>query len=247
MLGILIITVITTSIGSILLASLVLKLNDYLLGSVVKYINSFSGGMLLAAAFIGFLPKALALAPAAYISYAVLAVISFFIILEKLVEPKHVAKQQKGSVIQPGVTALLLGSAMHSLLDGIVIVTAFFSSVSLGLVVAFSIFIHEIPRQVSNLGIILRLQHSKRSAFLYNAAAGAAMIAGSLLAYLFNQTVEPWLPYLFTFAAASFMYVSLSVLIPGLQKTVTIRESFYQLLLFVLAILFVAISVWYGD
>lgn len=244
MLAILIMTVIITSMGSILLASLVLKLNDRLLGNIIKYINAFAGGMLLAAAFIGLLPKALSLASPAHISYTLLAVISFFIILEKLMQQLHATKQQKSNVIQTGLMSLLLGSSVHSLLDGIVIVTAFYSSVSLGLVVGLSVFLHEIPRQVITLGVILRLKHSKRSAFMYNAAAGATMIAGGFLAYLFSQAIQPLLHYLFSFAAASFIYVSLSDLIPGLQKTLSIRESLYQLLLFVLAVLFVAISVW---
>jgi zinc and cadmium transporter len=247
MITILIITVIATSVGTILLASLVLKLNDQLLGNTLKYINAFAGGLLLAAAFIGLLPEAFSLAPAKYISYTVLVVISFFIILEKLMHAPHDANKKEASIIQPGATTLLLGSAIHSLLDGIVIVTAFFNSISLGLMVASAIFIHEIPRQVTNLGIMLRLKHSKRSAFRYNAAAGAAMIAGGLLAYSFNHNILPLLPYLFSFAAGSFMYVSLSVLIPGLQKTVNLRQTFYQLVLFLLAILIVLLSVWYGE
>lgn len=247
MIPILIITVITTSIGTILLASLVLKLKERLLGNILKYINAFAGGLLLGAAFISLLPKALRLAPAINISYSVLAVISFFIILEKLIHAPNDANLQEVSIIQPGVTTLLLGSTIHSLLDGIVIVTAFFNSISVGFIVAAAIFIHEIPRQVSNLGIMLRLKHSKRSAFRYNAAAGAAMMAGGLLAYWFNQNIQPLLPYLFSFAAGSFMYVSLSVLIPGLQKTDTLQQTFYQLALFLLAILIVLLSVWYGE
>ena len=78
---------------------------------------------------------------------------------------------------------------------------------------------------------------SRRRALVLNVAVSLTSIAGAVIAwYLLAQALQ-WLPFALAIAAASFLYVAVADLIPGLHRRVDARTSVQQVALIALGIL----------
>jgi zinc and cadmium transporter len=75
-----------------------------------------------------------------------------------------------------------------------------------------------------------------------NIAVSLTSVAGAVLAYYLLAGAMQALPYALAIAAASFLYVAVADLIPGLHRRVDARTSVQQVLLIVLGILVIAVS-----
>ena len=54
---------------------------------------------------------------------------------------------------------------------------------------------------------------------------------GAVAAYFYLQAAEAAIPYVLSMSAASFIYIALADLIPGLHRTIELKNSFIQLVL----------------
>ena len=78
------------------------------------------------------------------------------------------------------------------------------------------------------------------TALLLNIAVSLASVAGAVIAwYLLAQALE-WLPYALAIAAASFLYVAVADLIPGLHRRVDAKTSLQQVALIAVGIVVIA-------
>lgn len=231
------------NIISVLGATLLLKLKNELLTKLTREVNAFAGGILLGAAFIGMLPKAIEQA-GSFVSYFVLAGILFFFLLEKLMLWRFCADEHCDRHNKAGALMLMAGDSFHNLLDGIVIAAAFLQSISFGFVVAISVFAHELPQEIADFGVMIRAGISKRKAIIINIASGLTAIIGAVFAWYFAVQTKIALPYILAFSASGFIYISLADLIPQLHKKYDFRESTKQFLLILSGLLVIFISVY---
>jgi zinc and cadmium transporter len=114
-------------------------------------------------------------------------------------------------------------------LDGVLIAAAFMTDAKLGIVTALAVFAHEIPQEVGDLAILLHGGFSRRRALVLNLLTSLTSVLGAVLAYFALSAALPLLPYALAFAAASFLYVAVADLIPGLHRRVDIRAGVEQL------------------
>ena len=121
---------------------------------------------------------------------------------------------------------ILVGDGIHNLVDGVLIGAAFMADVHLGIMTSLAVAAHEIPQELGDFVILLHSGMRPRRALLLNLLSGLATVVGALLAWGFMS--DAWLPYALAIAAASFIYVAVADLIPGLQRHtgvwVTVRE-----------------------
>jgi zinc and cadmium transporter len=104
------------------------------------------------------------------------------------------------------------------------------------------VFAHEIPQEVGDLAILLNGGMSRRRALLLNIAVSLASVAGAVVAWFLLAQALEWLPYALAIAAASFLYVAVADLIPGLHRRVDARTSMQQVALIALGIAVIAFS-----
>ena len=78
---------------------------------------------------------------------------------------------------------------------------------------------------ISSVGKILK----------YNLAAALMTPAGAILGYIFRSALEPYIPIVLSIAAGSFIYISISDLIPELRHKTGVRE-FAHILIMILGI-----------
>ncbi len=237
-----ILAVLIGNIGSVLMASIILLLNRNNLQKVTRHINAFAGGTLLGAAFIGMLPNAINMGGVA-VSYVVLGGIMFFFVIEKVMIWRICTDENCDRHSKSGAMMLMIGDSFHNFLDGIVIAAAFLHSVSFGIVVAISVFAHEIPQEVADFGVIIKAGFSKRKAIVMNLLSGLTAFLGALLAWFSVFTTEHFMPFVFAISASGFIYIALADLIPELHKKSSIKQSVFQFVFLIAGICVIIISV----
>ena len=218
--------------------------------ALLPHLVSFATGALLGAALLALLPHALDAGVGAHgIGLALAAGIIAFFVLEKFVLWRHCHVDaceahgpQDHHRDRASATLILWGDAFHNLLDGVLIAAAFLTDPHLGVVTTVAVFAHEIPQEVGDLAILLNGGMSRKRALALNIAVSLTSVAGAVVAWFLLAQALEWLPYALAIAAASFLYVAVADLIPGLHRRVDARTSIQQVVLIAVGIAVIAFS-----
>jgi zinc and cadmium transporter len=216
--------------GGLLVASSVLLINDSTRSKVIPWLVSYAVGALLGVSMLALLPTTMEQLPATRVFPTLLCGILILFVLEKLVLWRH-CHTHDCEVHESSVVPVLVGDAFHNFVDGAVIGAAVLTSIPLGISTAFAVAAHEIPQEVGDFAILLHAGYSRTRALLLNAISAAASAAGAVAAFVAFDMVPRLLPYFLALAAASFLYVAMADLIPGLHRGRTDAGSLRQILL----------------
>lgn len=229
---------------SVLVAGIFLVAPQRLRAQALPHLVSFATGALLGAALLALLPEAVRLGgpDSVYgIGLSLVAGIGIFFILEKAVLWRH---SHSGEYADHGAhhdhhqhreeasaTLVLIGDSMHNALDGVLIGAAFLTDTKLGIVTAIAAVTHEIPQEIGDFAVLLNSGMSRGRALILNLLTSLTSVVGGVVAYFALHRVQDILPYALAVAAASFLYVAVADLIPGLHRRVDVRTSLMQVLL----------------
>jgi zinc and cadmium transporter len=112
---------------------------------------------------------------------------------------------------------LLLGSFMHSLVDGTGIAAAFSIDARVGWVTALAVGLHEVPHRLGDFALLIHMGVGRgRAAMLAVGAGGSSLLGWALVAALGNDGSHR-VAWLLPVSAGSFLYISLVDLLPELQ------------------------------
>lgn len=206
------------SVGAIAGAALLLRFPDTLRTRIVPCLVAYATGTLLGAAFLGMIPKGLAHAPALAITSTVLAGIVLFFILEKLVLWRHCHDSGCAAHGHQGARLIVFGDAFHNFVDGVVIAAAFLVSVPVGIATALAVIAHEIPQELGDFAILLSSGMSRGRALALNLLSSLATLPGVVLGWLWLDNMRAAIPYILALSAASFIYIAVADLVPGLHR-----------------------------
>ncbi len=225
---------------SAIAASFFLALGERRRAAVLPHLVSLATGALLGAAFLGLLPHAFeSMGPDGghRVGLGLLLGILTFFLLEKFVlwrhchddpcemhSPSHAARDAASARM------ILAGDSFHNVLDGVLVAAAFMTDPKLGVVTAMAVAAHEVPQEVGDVAILLHGGYSRGRALALNLLTSLTSILGGIVAYLSLATAMHLLPYALAFAAASFIYIAVADLIPGLHRRVDIRAAVEQVL-----------------
>jgi len=198
----------------------------------------YAVGTLLGATFIGLLPEAMVQIAPRNVGLIMLAGLFGFFMLERFLrlphahghaseQHEHESEHHHGP--QPAGTMILIGDAFHNFVDGVVIATAFSSSISLGVLTSLAVIAHEVPQELGDFVILLESGWKRWTAYWANFASSLATVAGALVAYFALAFIGPRIPLFLTISAASFLYVGMVDLAPILHHDSGLKKSFVQL------------------
>lgn len=216
--------------GGLLVASGVLLIKDSTRSKLIPWLVSYAVGALLGVSMLAILPTTMEQLPPERVFPTLLCGILIFFVLEKLVLWRH-CHTHDCEVHESSAFVVLIGDAFHNFVDGAVIAAAVITSVPLGISTAFAVAAHEIPQEVGDFAILLHAGYSRTRALLLNVLSAAASAAGAVAAFVAFDVVPRMLPYFLALAAASFLYVAMADLIPGLHRGRTDAGSLRQILL----------------
>lgn len=179
---------------------------------------AYAIGTLLGAVFLGLLPRSLELGGIREMLMVTLAGFMGFFLVEKMLRVPHVHSHAGiHPVRRPTGWIILWGDALHNFVDGVIIATAFLVSVPLGIMTALAVVAHEIPQELGDFVILLESGWDRWRAFWMNALSALATVPGALLAYMASGLVQSYVPYFLAIAAASFLYIASTDLVPLLH------------------------------
>ena len=206
------------SLGGVVVAALFLVVGDRLRPRLVPWLISYAVGTLLGASLLALLPEALGrLRPAAALGALLAGILTFFV-LEKLVLWRHCHGDSDCEVHRSTASLIVIGDAVHTFVDGVVIATAVSVSVPLGVTTAVAVAMHEIPQEVGDVAILLAAGLSRWRALGLNVLSGLAGIAGAAAMLISARSMPSLLPFVLAFAAGNFLYVAMADLIPSLHR-----------------------------
>jgi zinc and cadmium transporter len=196
----------------------------------VPWLVSYAVGALLGVSMLAILPTTLEQLPASRVFTTLLLGILLFFVLEKLVLWRH-CHTHDCEVHESSVVPVLVGDAFHNFVDGAVVAAAVLTSIPLGVTTAVAVAAHEIPQEVGDFAILLHAGYSRSRALMLNVLSSGASALGAIAAYFAFDSIPRLLPYFLALAAASFLYVAMADLIPGLHRGRTDASSMRQILL----------------
>lgn len=244
---------------SVIAASAFLLIKDQYHSHVLPHAVSFSIGALLGAAFLALLPHAATInhnIDMHELGLTILVGLLSFFLLEKMVLWRH-CHSNHCEVHTPDIieedthshphnhshatghddkkdvsgSLIIIGDAIHNLVDGVLIAAAFMTDIHLGVVTALAVAAHEIPQEVGDFAILLNSGFSRSKAMFYNILSSLSTVVGALLAYYSLQNMQSAIPYMLAIAASSFIYIAVADLIPSLHKRTQLSETIKQITL----------------
>jgi zinc and cadmium transporter len=204
---------------------------------VVPWLVSYAVGTLLGAALLGLVPQALDdLEPSAALGALLAGILTFFV-LEKLVLWRHCHADESCEIHSSTATLVIVGDAVHTFVDGVVIAAAALVSLPLGVTTALAVAAHEIPQEAGDFAILLAAGHSRSRALMLNVTSAAGGLLGASAMLIFGSQAPGVIPYVLGFAAGNFLYVAMADLIPSLHRGNLDRNAGRQVLLIALGVL----------
>ncbi len=219
------------SIGAMLGATLLFVFPDILRRRLLPGLLAYATGTLLGAAFLGMLPSALGKASAPAVSATVLGGIVAFFLLEKLILWRHCHDGECEAHGHVGGRLILFGDAFHNFVDGVVIAAAFLASPALGVATALAVIAHEIPQELGDFAILLHSGYGKARALGYNLISSLTTLPGVLAGWFWLDEMRDAIPYVLAVSAASFVYIAVADLVPGLHRHAGAKATVNQLAL----------------
>ncbi len=198
---------------------------------IIIHLITFAAGTLLGVAFLDLLPEAFEAypnEPAQLLPWVLGGIVAFYLIEAILIRlHSHdetemvVSHHTEDHSHRPARASLplfiTLGDGIHNFVDGIAITAAFLVSIPTGIVTTLAIAAHEIPQEISDFSVLIHGGLSRRRVAWLNVGAALMTTLGATLAYLFRDTLTPYLPYVLALTAGIFIYIASSDLIPEIQ------------------------------
>lgn len=227
------------TILSLFLVSLLL-LHKKLIHSVAIYLVSFAAGALLATGFLDTFPEAVKETPQAFL-WVTLSFTLFFFIERLFLSVHHHEDEDNKESLRIPTSFLIFGDGLHNFIDGVSIAGSFLVSRELGIITALAVFVHEIPHELGDFGILLHKGWGRSKVLWFNIATGAVALLGALLAYYVGSKLEHITPILLSLTTGNFIYLSATDLLPEIHHRVQKKEAFVHALLFLLGILLIVV------
>lgn len=212
-------------------------------------LTSFAAGALLAAAFLDLMPEAFEKGQLKSVLWIILiGIVVFFLLERSLLWFHHHHGEEKTGVMRgeerPVTLLLMVGDSLHNFLDGVVIAGSFFVSIPLGIVTSLAVFFHEIPHEIGVFGALLHEGLTYKKVVLYNVLSGITALLGAFLSFFFLSSLTSLVPYILSFAAGNFIYISASDLIPEIHRAFDKEKALVQTTFFLLGIFVIWLTIY---
>ncbi len=207
---------------------------------IIMRLVGFSSGALLGAVFFNLLPEMATEGIRPFSFGLVLLTIIVYLLIEKFLFWRHSHDDIEHTQGKPRSIGYinLLGDTIHNFLDGIIIFGAYNVSFEFGLATTLAVALHEIPQEISDLGVLLFSGFKFKKALLYNVIAASAVVLGAAFGSLVLFKFESMLLYLLPLAVGGFLYIAVSDMLPILREEKNKKEFLLNFAFLVFGALF---------
>lgn len=199
---------------------------------------AFSAGTLMGDAFLHLLPETFEeVGYTLSTALALLGGILIGFITEKIIHRNHCHLPVTEEHKHPFARMNLIGDGVHNLMDGMIIGVAFlWWGTEIWIATTLAIILHEIPQEIGDFGVLMHGGFSKKKALFLNFLTALTAFLGLGVAYLLHSSIEGISAMISLLAAGLFIYIAGSDLIPEMHKESALKQSLWQLILFIAGI-----------
>lgn len=208
-------------LGSViaLFGGVVFLFNRKLSSILEKYSVPFAAGVLVTVSLLGLIPE----------SEHEIGEITYWIVLGSFLGVylfEHVFfgihhhgedDGQRHDIKDSSVGLVIFGDTIHNFIDGVAIGASFLISPNLGLITAFSTFLHEVPHEIGDFGILLKAGWKNTKILVINIISSLMTIVGAFVVYTFSQS-ETLNGSLMAISAGVFLYLGASDFLPKIKE-----------------------------
>lgn len=207
-------------LGSViaLFGGVVFLFNRKLSSVLEKYSVPFAAGVLVTVSLLGLIPE----------SEHEIGEISHWIVLGSFLGVylfehiffgihHHGDGDDHHGIKDSSVGLVIFGDTIHNFIDGVAIGASFMINPNLGLITAFSTFLHEVPHEIGDFGILLKAGWKRGRIFIINIISSLTTIIGAFLVYFFSQS-EMLNGSLMAVSAGVFLYLGASDFLPKIKE-----------------------------
>lgn len=206
--------------------------NDILLPLV-----ALSAGTLIGGAILHLIPESIEQNNSLLNLLFIIFGFSFFFIIEMILQ--WINNKNKNNKKKNNLAFMnLLGDFIHNFIDGLVIAATFINDFSLGITTSIIIALHEIPQELGDFGVLIYSGLKLKKTLLLNFITALTAILGGIVGFYLINYIKILTPFLLSFAAGGFIYISASDLIPELKEEKNIEKTIINSIIFSLGILF---------
>ena len=192
--------------------------NKRLSSILEKYSVPFAAGVLVTVSLLGLIPES-EHEIGHLVYWIVLASFLGVYIFEHLFFDIHHHGDGYGhthEIKKSSVGFVIFGDTIHNFIDGVAIGASFMINPNLGLITAFSTFLHEVPHEIGDFGILLKAGWNKSRILKINIISSLMTIVGAFTVYLFSNS-QSLNGILMAISAGIFLYLGASDFLPKIQ------------------------------
>ena len=227
------------------IAAGILLLKENILKKLLFPVVSISSGVFIGSAFLFLIPESMELFDShQFAMFIVLIGFLVFFFLEELLKwhhchkmPHEHASEHVRSKDNKLGWLITFSDFFHNAIDGASIAATFIISPKLGVLTTLSTFLHELPQEIGDVGILLHSGFKKKKAFLINLFSQLSFFIGALFIYFYNN--DFLIHLLMPFTAGTFIYVSAVDLVPEIKASHITKERLLDAFYFLLGIFFI--------
>lgn len=177
----------------------------------------FAAGVLLTVSLLGLLPEAIHMLGELAFIVVLISFIGAFMFEHILFKVHHHHANRHSKSYESAIPLVIFGDTIHNLIDGVAITSGFLVNPGLGLVTAISTFLHEVPHEISDFGILLKAGWKKKDILIVNVLSASMTIVGAFLVYYFLRGAQE-VGFMLALSAGLFLYLGASDFLPEIEK-----------------------------
>lgn len=203
--------------------------------TLARYSVPFAAGVLLTVAMLGLLPEAVHVVGGKAFLVTLVTFLGAYLFENLFCELHHHDDGHKCTETRhkQAIPLVIVGDTIHNLIDGVAIAASYLVNPGLGLVTTVSTFLHEVPHEIGDFGILLKAGWEKRKILLVNLGSALMTVVGALAVYYLNFG-EVLMGSLLAAAAGMFLYLGASDFLPHAGEGVDKKKAITVLLMGVL-------------
>ncbi|MBI2009826.1 MAG: ZIP family metal transporter [Candidatus Chisholmbacteria bacterium] len=230
-----------------LLGGVIFLLNRRWSEWLTKHSVPFAAGVLVTVAIAGLMPEAVEVAGEEVFWWVLGAFLVAFGFEQVLWGLHHHFGEDHNEIHHSSVALVIVGDTIHNFIDGVAIAASFIIHPGLGLITAVSTFLHEVPHEIGDFGIMLKAGWRRTRVFWVNVLSASTTFLGAGFVLLFSEQIELQ-GRLLAVAAGLFLYLGASDFLPQItERKEERRRMAMALFLGVLIMTGVFLAVPHGE
>ncbi len=203
---------------------------------LANYSVPFAAGVLLTVSMIGLMPEAVDAGGEGLFAWVLGAFLGAFL-FESFLFGLHHHESGEHARNRGPMALVIIGDTIHNFIDGMAIAASYFVAPGLGMVTAISTFLHEVPHEIGDFGVLLKAGWKRKSILIVNVLSASTTFLGAGAVWRWSYDHD-LIAKLLAVAAGLFLYLGASDFLPHIYKgKLNMGRSVVALLLGVAAML----------